>query len=68
MDFAFLYLSLGALIVQLLWVELAPELETMLSMSHTARSDEERAIMRGLLALLFVFVWPVLVAELGKRR
>lgn len=58
------YLCVGLFTTTLAWVHNGDDIE----MNILLEDESDRPMMRSLLAVVFVLAWPILLAELLKKR
>lgn len=58
------YLCVGLFTTTLAWVHNGDDIE----MNILLEDEGDRPMMRSLLAVVFVLAWPILLAELLKKR
>ena len=58
------YLLVGLTTTTLTWVHSGDDIE----LSILLEDEEDRPMMRSVLAVVFVLAWPILLAELLKKR
>ncbi len=64
LTFAYFVIGLGT--TMLAWPSMADEIEMAIGLDLD--NEEDRPAMRALLTLLFVITWPVVLAEVLRKR
>ena len=64
MTFAYLVIGLGTTMAA--WVQMPDEIE--MAIGFDLEDEEDRPVLRYLVTVLFVISWPVLLAEVLRKR
>jgi hypothetical protein len=62
----FTYLALGLATTSLAWAGMSDEIE--MAIGFDLEDEDDRPALRSLVTVLFVMTWPVLLAEVLRKR
>jgi hypothetical protein len=62
----FLYLMVGVATTAIAWARMPDEIEMAISMDLD--EEEDRSLLRGFVAVMFVISWPMVLAEVLRKR